>query len=66
MSVVSVAIIFLLLYYDFRSFKQAATVLVNLPLALIGGVFAIAVTSGEISIPAIIGFIAPHLALQLP
>ena len=58
MSVVSVAIIFLLLYYDFRSFKQAATVLVNLPLALIGGVFAIAVTSGEISIPAIIGFIS--------
>ena len=58
MSLVSIVIIFLLLYYDFRSFKQAAIVLTNLPLALIGGVFAVAVTSGEISIPAIIGFIS--------
>ena len=57
-SLVAIALIFMLLYFDFKSFKQAATVLVNLPLALIGGVFAIAVTSGEISIPAIIGFIS--------
>ncbi len=58
MSMVSIVIIFLLLYYDFKSLRQAAIVLVNLPLALIGGVFAIFATSNEISIPAIIGFIS--------
>lgn len=57
-SIMSIIVIFLLLYNDFKSARQAATVLINLPLALIGGVFAIAATSGEMSIPAIIGFIS--------
>lgn len=57
-SILSIIVIFLLLYHDFRSARQAAIVLINLPLALIGGVFAIALTSGEMSIPAIIGFIS--------
>lgn len=57
-SLLSVAAIFLLLYNQFRSLAQSAVVMLNLPLALIGGVFAIAVTSGVVSIPAIIGFIS--------
>lgn len=57
-SILSILIIFVLLYHEFKSARQAAIVLTNLPLALIGGVFAIAVTSGEMSIPAIIGFIS--------
>lgn len=55
---VSILVIFLLLYMQFRDIKNSAMILLNLPLALIGGVFAILVTSGEISIPAIIGFIS--------
>lgn len=57
-SLMSIAIIFLLLFGEFRSMKLSAVVLINLPLALIGGVFALIFTSGEISIPAIIGFIS--------
>lgn len=56
-SLMAIFIIFLLLYQEFRDFKLAGIILLNLPLALIGGVFAIAVTSGILSIPAIIGFI---------
>jgi Cu/Ag efflux pump CusA len=47
----------LLLYYEFKQVSLAAIILVNLPLALIGGVFSITLTSGILSIPAIIGFI---------
>lgn len=57
-SFLSILAIFLLLYIDFKSAKLSAIILVNLPLALIGGVFAIMLSSGEISIPAIIGFIS--------
>ena len=57
-SVLSVLVIFLLLFNQFRSVKQSAVILLNLPLALIGGVFAVWVTGGVISIPAIIGFIS--------
>lgn len=57
-SVFSVLIIFLLLFNQFRNVKTSIMILVNLPLALIGGVFAISVTSGVVSIPAIIGFIS--------
>ncbi|NDV94032.1 efflux RND transporter permease subunit [Dysgonomonas sp. 521] len=57
-SVFAILIIFLLLFNQFRSVTQSAVILLNLPLALIGGVYAILFTSGEISIPAIIGFIA--------
>lgn len=57
-SVLSVLVIFLLLNNQFRSIKQSAIILVNLPLALIGGVFALQLTGGVLSIPAIIGFIS--------
>ncbi|MBQ0068315.1 MAG: efflux RND transporter permease subunit [Bacteroidales bacterium] len=57
-SIVSILIIFLLLNAQFRNARESGVILLNLPLALIGGVFAIALTSGEISIPAIIGFIS--------
>jgi len=57
-SVFAIMIIFLLLFNQFRNITQSAVILLNLPLALIGGVYAILFTSGEISIPAIIGFIA--------
>ncbi len=56
-SILAIFIIFLLLYQEFRNFKLAGVVLLNLPLALIGGVFTIFFTSGVMSIPAIIGFI---------
>ena len=51
-------IIFMLLYGEFKNAAQAAVILVNMPLALIGGVFMLAITGGELNIPAIIGFIS--------
>ncbi len=57
-SFMSIVVIFLLLYHEFRSMKESAIILINLPLALIGGVFALLITTGEVSIPAIIGFIS--------
>lgn len=56
-SILAIFIIFLLLFQEFKNFKLAGIILLNLPLALIGGVFAIFFTSGILSIPAIIGFI---------
>lgn len=56
-SVLSIFIIFLLLYHEFKDFSLAGIILLNLPLALIGGVFAIYFTSINLSIPAVIGFI---------
>ena len=58
LSVVSIVVILLLLYLQFRSWKQSVVVLLNLPLALIGGVLALVVMGGVVSIPAIIGFIS--------
>ena len=57
-SLMSIVIIFLLLFNEFRSAKQSGIILLNLPLALIGGVFALVLTTGEVSIPAVIGFIS--------
>ncbi len=56
-SIIAIFIIFVLLYQEFRNITLAAIILINLPLALIGGVFAIFFTSNIISIPSIIGFI---------
>ncbi len=56
-SVLSLLVIFLLLFQEFKDFKIASIILLNLPLALIGGVFSVWITSGILSIPAIIGFI---------
>ena len=58
MSLISIVVIFLLLFMQFRSWRQSIVVLLNLPLALIGGVMVLWLTQGEISIPAIIGFIS--------
>ena len=57
-SFISFLVIFLLLYNEFKDAKESGVILLNLPLALIGGVFILWFTSGEISIPAIIGFIS--------
>lgn len=57
-SIFSILVIFLLLYNEFKSTTQSAVILLNLPLALTGGIFIIYFTSGVISIPAIIGFIS--------
>lgn len=58
LSVVSIIVILFLLFLQFRSWHQSVVVLLNLPLALIGGVLALVLTGGVISIPAIIGFIS--------
>lgn len=57
-SIFAILVIFLLLYNQFKNVSQSVIILLNLPLALIGGIYAILFTTGEISIPAIIGFIA--------
>ena len=57
-SCISIVLIYLLLYAQFKNTHQAGVVLLTLPLALIGGVFAIAMTGGVVSIPSIIGFIS--------
>ncbi len=57
-SSISVVVIFLLLCFQFRDAVQSGVILLNLPLALIGGVFALLLTTREINIPAIIGFIS--------
>lgn len=54
----AILVIFLLLYNQFKNVSQSIIVLLNLPLSLIGGIYVILFTTGEISIPAIIGFIA--------
>jgi Cu(I)/Ag(I) efflux system membrane protein CusA/SilA len=57
-SIFSILVIFLLLFNQFKNVTQSAVILLNLPLALIGGVFTIFFTGGVVSIPAIIGFIS--------
>ena len=57
-SVFAIMVIYLLLYNQFRSLTQSAVILVNLPLALVGGVLVLWLTGSDISIPAIIGFIS--------
>ena len=57
-SIFSILVIFLLLFNQFRKVTQSVVILLNLPLALIGGVFILFFTSGNISIPATIGFIS--------
>lgn len=57
-SLMAIIVIFLLLYGQFKDVRQASAVLLNLPLALIGGIFSIFFADKIISIPAIIGFIS--------
>ena len=56
-SILAIGVIFLLLYAEFKNSALSSIILLNLPLALIGGILAIFFTSGVISIPTIIGFI---------
>lgn len=57
-ALMALLVIFLLLYYEFQDAKLSAIVLINLPLALIGGILILYFTSGIISIAATIGFIS--------
>jgi copper/silver efflux system protein len=57
LSLLSMAAILLLLYMQFGSARQALLVMVNLPLALVGGVFAVLVTGGVLNIATLVGFI---------
>lgn len=56
-SILAIFVIFILLYQEFKNLKLTSIVLLNLPLALIGGVIAISLSFNELNIPAIIGFI---------
>ncbi|HET6769712.1 MAG TPA: efflux RND transporter permease subunit [Chitinophagaceae bacterium] len=56
-SLLALVVIFFLLYMEFKNIKISTIILLNLPLALIGGVLSVWLTSGILSIPAIIGFI---------
>src|SRR3954470_25041080 len=55
---VAIGLIFILLFTTFGSIRQALLVLVNIPFALIGGVFALVLTGEYLSVPASVGFIA--------
>jgi len=57
-SIGAFVLIFMLLYQEFRNMRQALIILLNMPLAMIGGIFILKLTSGEMNIPAIIGFIS--------
>lgn len=57
-AVLALLVIFLLLYFEFQNVKLAFIVLINLPLALIGGILAVYYTSGIVSIASTIGFIS--------
>ncbi len=57
LSIVSIIAILVVLYLEFGNFRQATLVMVNLPLALIGGIVSIFFTEGIISIASLVGFI---------
>jgi len=56
-SLISLLIIFFLLYHEFKNYLTAGIILINLPLALIGGIATVWLSSGILSIPSLIGFI---------
>lgn len=57
-SLIALVVVFMLLYHQFKNVKQSLIILINLPLAMIGGVLLLIITGGELNIPAIIGFIS--------
>ncbi len=57
-SVLALLAILTLLYFEFKNIGQSLIILINIPLAMIGGVFILQCTGGNLDIPAIIGFIA--------
>ena len=57
LSIAAILAIYLILYVEFRSFRTAALIMVNLPLALIGGIVAVLFSSGIVSVASLVGFI---------
>lgn len=57
-SLIALILVLILLYYEYHNITQSLIILVNLPLAMIGGIVILRLTSGELNIPAIIGFIS--------
>lgn len=57
-SFLALLVIFILLYGEFKNIKQSLIILINMPLAMIGGVLILVITGGELNIPAVIGFIS--------
>ena len=57
-SLLALVVIFFLIYSEFKNVAESLTILVNMPLALIGGILILRLTTGELNIPAIIGFIS--------
>ena len=57
LSLLSILLIFIALYSEFGNFRQALLIMVNLPMALIGGVVGVFVTDGIISIASLVGFV---------
>ena len=55
---ITLLIIFLLLYFNFKSLKNSFLILLNIPLALVGGVVALWITGQNLSVPSSVGFIA--------
>jgi cobalt-zinc-cadmium resistance protein CzcA len=55
---VALGLVFLTLFSTFRSIRQSVLVLINIPFALIGGVFGLWITGEYLSVPASVGFIA--------
>ncbi|MBU1636299.1 CusA/CzcA family heavy metal efflux RND transporter [bacterium] len=58
LTILSILAILILLFTEFGNFRDALLVMVNLPLSLIGGVFAIGMTDGIVSIASLVGFVA--------
>ena len=57
-TILALIIILLLLYQEFHSIKESLIILINIPLAMIGGIFILWSNAAELNIPAIIGFIS--------
>lgn len=57
-SLCALMLILMLLYQEFKNIRQSLIILVNMPLAMIGAIFMLKITGGEVNIPAIIGFIS--------
>ena len=56
-SLLAIGLIALILYSEFRSTRVAALIMVNLPLALVGGIVAVLLTGGVVSIASLVGFV---------
>ncbi|MGM9836844.1 MAG: efflux RND transporter permease subunit [Muribaculaceae bacterium] len=57
-SLAALFVVFMLLFHEFRKVSLSLIILLNLPLAMIGGILILVLTGGELNIPATIGFIS--------